>query len=371
MASFLRSLISLPFDLAFLSLRLVISILPSFRPDRRWTYAQAIRVYIIKVGSKHMSFLNLKPSIDLLPGREKDRFAIANPAAESAYAGPTADDTIRPEPVGLTWKPAVPQKSAIDASTIVALNFHGGAYVIGTGRDVDTAFTARTLIRHLGCTHVCSPTYRLAGDANGHFPAALQDAITSYLHLVRELKIPASQIIFSGDSAGGNLALALLRYINDHGEKHDIPMPGALTLWSPWVDIRDAIESYTESKANYSTDYLTTPFCQWGAIAFTKNGTIDPSQPYLSPLLHPFPPQRGQVPIFIQVGEKEILYRDDVLLAERLESVGWPVKLFVSPACPHDIILLGATLGFEKEAEIAAEEARDYFTSTTALQLKA
>ena len=110
-----------------------------------------------------------------------------------------------------------------------------GAYVIGDGRQDDCGFAAKTLLQHTSATHVLCPQYRLASNPGGRFPSQLQDAITSLLYLIEELKVPASQITLSGDSAGGNLCLALLRYIADN-PKAAVPSPGCAFLWSPWVD---------------------------------------------------------------------------------------------------------------------------------------
>lgn len=41
------------------------------------------------------------------------------------------------------------------------------------------------------------------------------------------------QIVFSGDSAGGNLALSTALWLRDSNGKY--PMPGGLALLSPWV----------------------------------------------------------------------------------------------------------------------------------------
>ena len=52
------------------------------------------------------------------------------------------------------------------------------------------------------------PQYRLSSHLSSQFPVVLQDAVSSYIYLL-ELRITAPQIIFSRDSAGGNLALTL------------------------------------------------------------------------------------------------------------------------------------------------------------------
>jgi acetyl esterase/lipase len=110
-----------------------------------------------------------------------------------------------------------------------------GAYVIGDGRQDDCGFAAKNLLAHTSATHVLCPQYRLASNPGCRFPAQLQDAVTSLLYLLETMNVPASQITISGDSAGGNLCLALLRYIADNPNAA-VPSPGCAFLWSPWVD---------------------------------------------------------------------------------------------------------------------------------------
>lgn len=73
--------------------------------------------------------------------------------------------------------------------------------------------------------------YRLAPETQ--FPGQLHDAVSSYLRLVEDLKIPPENIIFAGDSAGGGLVLATLMYLRDEG----YPLPSGAILMSPWVDL--------------------------------------------------------------------------------------------------------------------------------------
>jgi len=88
-----------------------------------------------------------------------------------------------PATVGGTWYPSAysSSNSSLKETETVVLHFHGGAYVGGDGRFDDCGFLASTLIRHAGCQpHLL---YRLSGaPVYGRFPAALQDALTSYLY---------------------------------------------------------------------------------------------------------------------------------------------------------------------------------------------
>lgn len=88
------------------------------------------------------------------------------------------------------------------------------------------------------CKRAFSLDYRLCVPGRpevGSFPAPLADAVAGYRYLVNECNFEPKNIIVAGDSAGGNLALALCRYLRD--EKLDgLEVPGAMLLLSPWAD---------------------------------------------------------------------------------------------------------------------------------------
>lgn len=76
---------------------------------------------------------------------------------------------------------------------------------------------------------VYSVEYRLLQHAP--FPAVVQDASSVYRHVVETFaaRKEKCKIILIGDSSGGNLVLALARWIRD--EKH-LPLPAGLLLLS-------------------------------------------------------------------------------------------------------------------------------------------
>lgn len=355
-----------PLELSRLILSILSYALPSARPVKEWSFNQAVRVRVVRMALTYFSLLRIGDRIELKPGREGHRFHTVQPASAKLYCGPANDDGIQPQVLGLTWTPSRP--SAVSNDTTVVLHFHGGAFVIGVGRDHDSKFMATTLNRNLGASHVCMPQYRLSSHKGGRFPAQLQDAITSYLHLLNELHVPASQIILSGDSAGGNLALQLLRYLDQYGKELDIPSPGAVTLWSPWVDLGGALYRDVNTFQNRHTDYVTDMFGRWGASTVSGFGIIDPSGPWLSPLQHPF--YLGSMPVWVQTGDREILFQDDVEFAERYKKRGAQVELVISRNCPHDIILLGKDIGFARQAQEAAEKAKLFLSRSTAMALQ-
>ncbi|KAI1171321.1 FAD/NAD(P)-binding domain-containing protein [Nemania sp. FL0916] len=361
MASFLSILAATPLYFLHYLFNIVCCFHPQGRPDKGWTLNQALRVRTIRLLLLFWSRVRAGDRLILKPGREGNRFEVIKPKLRKFYKGPLEDAAIQPDTIGATWTPARPPRTAeMSKKHTTVLHIHGGAFVIGDGRDHDTGYLARAFIRHMGCTYVCTPQYRLASNKGGRFPAALQDTLTSYLHLVNDLGIPAAQIIVSGDSAGGNLALGLLRYINEYGQELGIPAPAAIMLWSPWTDPGLTLDPKFDitTLPNYAVDYMNADFPDWGARALTGNGLIDGEGPYLSPLRHPFTMSSSKIPIFVNGGGNELLCNEIKAFAKTFEKQGWNLHLVISKGCPHDALLLGPRLGFQREAVAAVRDAR-------------
>ncbi|KAI9848575.1 MAG: hypothetical protein M1837_007244 [Sclerophora amabilis] len=218
-----------------LSLWLTYFIPKSFRQYRTRTYCQAVTNELLKEILYHLSVIQPVVLFLLNPGAEKERFTTISPAKDSLYRGVTQDSEVRPAVIGGTWFPS-PYRSEDEQEKKVVLHFHGGAYVMGDGRQRESGYGAGLLIKHM-CATVFSVQYRLSSDQKCPFPAALQDA---YRYLLDQGISPLS-IVLSGDSSGGNLVIALLRYLSDN--KGLLPNPSAALLWSPSVDLAAAFRS--------------------------------------------------------------------------------------------------------------------------------
>ncbi|KLO11019.1 alpha/beta-hydrolase [Schizopora paradoxa] len=132
---------------------------------------------------------------------------------------------------------------------------HGGAYVSLSAHpsSVISTIPKQLMKRCPTITRTFSIEYRLCvadgaltketeASNPGPFPAALLDALAGYVYLVHKVGFSPSDIIFLGDSAGGNLALALTRYlVENQNDIADLPTPpGGLVLLSPWCDLSDS-----------------------------------------------------------------------------------------------------------------------------------
>lgn len=82
----------------------------------------------------------------------------------------------------------------------------------------------------------------------------LVDCITAYAFLVDTLGVPPSDILMGGDSAGGHLALCLIRYLRDVVKVEELPR--GLLLSSPLADMSYWLDPKSNPSANQDADFL-------------------------------------------------------------------------------------------------------------------
>ncbi len=200
----------------------------------------------------------------------------------------------------------------------VILYCHGGGYSTGS------RIYARTLTKKLAMStsmDVLSFDYRLAPE--NPYPAAIEDAMKVWNYLML-LGYGARDVILAGDSAGGNLALSLTLKLKE--EKRLLPR--GLVLMSPWTDLTSSGESH-ETRAQID------PVLHAGYLAeMIRNYAPeeDLNNPFISPL---FGNYEGFPPVYIQVGENEILLDDSVMLYRKLLEANVSVKLDRFPGMWH------------------------------------
>ncbi|KAK0513912.1 hypothetical protein JMJ35_003634 [Cladonia borealis] len=328
----------------------------NLRQHPKWTYLQAIMHRVLRILLYHSALMEVQLPLLWEPEIQKDRFANIEPARKDIYQGVLADSNIKPATTGGWWFPS-PYSAKVDEEMRIVLYFHGGAFVVGEGR-ADARFAATTLAVNLKAK-VFSLSYRLSSTPTCQFPAALQDAVTAYQYLV-DLRTDAKQIIIAGDSAGGNLAIALLRYIEDN--KGILPTPLAAVICSPWLDLASALETTNvDQHASNVTDYLVGNFTVWGAKAYAP-APMRVDNPYISPLNHPF---FTHAQLWICVGGLEILCADGVRFAENMKKVkGNKVEVHIEPYASHAFLYVGNLTGFESEAKHAIKSANEWILET-------
>ncbi len=133
-----------------------------------------------------------------------------------------------------------------------------------------------------------------------------------------------SPVALAGDSAGGNLALALVARIRAAG----LPQPAALALFSPAIDLVGTGLSHV---TNAERDVMLKADTLRKLVPLYL-GETDPADPLASPLNADC---AGLPPLLLHVGEREILRDDAVRLAEKVGRAGGTVTLKVYPVVQH------------------------------------
>ncbi|KXN88868.1 Monoterpene epsilon-lactone hydrolase [Leucoagaricus sp. SymC.cos] len=216
------------------------------------------------------------------------------------------------------WKissTSLPGRFPTSSRERVILYIHGGAYYLSSA-------AAQRLISIPLARYADARTfaidYRLAPETQ--FPGPLHDVVCAYLRLVEDLHIPPENIIVSGDSAGGGLALALLMYLRDNG----YPLPSGAILMSPWVDLTLSCESW---ESNALCDIVPFPVMDshMNPIALYLGEQMEKylTHPYASPLFGTF---EGLPPLLIQAGDAEVLRDEVALLAHKASLAGVLVR---------------------------------------------
>jgi monoterpene epsilon-lactone hydrolase len=223
------------------------------------------------------------------------------------------------------------------------LYIHGGAWFMGSTN------THRGLVSHIAYEsriRALSINYRLAPEHP--FPAGLEDCETAYEWL-QQNGIPAGNIIVAGDSAGGNLTLALLVALRDAGKL----LPAGAVALSPATDLAFTGESI-RTRLKVDPVFAT----------MKPNTTIedyiidhDPHEPLISPL---YADLQGLPPILIHVGDHEILLDDAVRFGEQARAAGVKAEVIIWPGMFHVFQVYTPIL---PEARQAIAQIADFITS--------
>lgn len=197
------------------------------------------------------------------------------------------------------------------------LYIHGGAFVAGHP-PMYRLFCA-TLARALGF-RVFLVDYRLAPE--NPFPIPLNDCIAAFEALVSAT--PAGEPVFvAGDSAGGNLSLAVLQ----HAVKKQLPVRGGLLI-SPSSDMRCLSPSI---QRNDDSDSMLSAHLLSHAAQIYLAGH-DPADERASPLLGAM---EGLPPLVITASESECLLDDALRVRDAIKEVGGTVYMITRPGMPH------------------------------------
>ena len=217
--------------------------------------------------------------------------------------------------------------------TPIYLDIHGGALIMGGGEACRLMASASAMTTGMISW---APDYRMP--PLHPYPTPLDDCMAVYRKLL-EARSP-EDIFVGGGSAGGNLAAALVARAKDEG----LPLPAALVLLSPEVDLTESGDSF---QTNLGIDTVLGSLMQTNLLYANGN---DLAHPYVSPL---FADVTGFPPTFLQAGTRDLFLSNTVRMHRKLRAAGVKAELHVFEAMPH-----GGFAGAPEDLEVRAEMRR-------------
>ena len=203
------------------------------------------------------------------------------------------------------------------------LYIHGGAWMMGSPlshRVITSKFSEITRGAVLALDYRLMPeNSRMEG---------IEDCRTAYQWMLANGPLgpqSARTVFVAGDSAGGNLTLALIAWVRDQG----LRTPNAAVALSP---VTDGTLGSPSLRRNVSTDAMLGPL--FGKLARVPRSALlwmayvrvglRPSDPHLSPL---FGRLSNLPPVLIHASQAEMLLDDSVRYANAAAAAGSRVRL--------------------------------------------
>lgn len=235
----------------------------------------------------------------------------------SEYAGCPGVSQVMDHVGGIHAEWLVPERAPKDKAVIY---IHGGGWSLGSIRQTRlflAPMVERFRIRTLHFDYRLMPEHP--------FPAGLDDCLSLYQGLLRD-GWKSENLILAGESAGANLALALLLRLKDQ----NIPLPAAVTLMSP-ITFMDTMEGSHTNLAELDLILAEDSFILSDVAELYAPGW-DKRHPWLSPL---YGDLAGLPPMQLFVGTDEKLFDDTVRFYQKSRLAGNQVELVVGDHMSH------------------------------------
>jgi acetyl esterase/lipase/predicted SnoaL-like aldol condensation-catalyzing enzyme len=257
--------------------------------------------------------------------------------------GRSALEGISSRPNSLGGVPAITLEPLVGTPERTVVYFHGGGYVSGSPPDRYLPLAGAVALAANARVHAVD--YRLAPESR--FPGAFEDCLAAYLWTVGQGGADPETVAVLGDSAGGNLAVAVTVAARDE----HLPLPSCVAVISPFADLTFSGPSLESRKL--ADPYVTRELLESMASEYLDGA--DPADPRCSSVfadLHDLPP------LLIQVGEDEILFDDAARIRDAAIAAGvdttfepwahgihvWPV--YISAGLPESALAIDQLAAF-------------------------
>ncbi|MBC7285345.1 alpha/beta hydrolase [Hoeflea sp.] len=248
---------------------------------------------------------------------------------------PSGVDYLEVDVGGLPAMWAIPKGCAWDRALLCS---HGGGYVVGS------MYTHRKLFGHIAKAVGCRALIVDYGRApeNPH-PGPVNDMVTAYRWLLEQAGLKPEHIAFTGDSAGGALAITTIAAAKERG----MPLPVATMPMSPWAGWDTSGTTYD---TNADKDALVSRDTTNNLGSLFIGTSNDPHNPLANPLYTDY---SGFPPMYVTVGDYETLLDDSVRIVDRAQKAGVDARIKKYHEMQHVFQFLA---GRAPEADAAIQE---------------
>lgn len=294
-------------------------------------------INLIQKTADYLKIINSQPAlIEMTPQRARQLRKVtyqevALPTIDTAF---TARDG-----VSIAVRMYIPSEEASN----VIVYYHGGGWVIN---DINTSHESCALLAKETNYIVVSVDYRLAPEYK--FPVPVQDAHDAFLWARQQY--PHALISVAGDSAGGNLAIAVSQLVGKEQIANQL-------LLYPATDLTYSSASYQEFAQGYGLD---KDVMQWFGTHYIRD-EADAKNPLVAPLLAE--QLDNMPPTYLIVAEHDVLKDEGIAFAERLHEAGISIQLSVAPGVVHSYFTKNTV--FSEEIHDTIEEIHHFLVKNT------
>lgn len=226
----------------------------------------------------------------------------------------------------------------IYSSKRILFYVHGGSFV-GGSRASYRCFCS--MLANKAYSRTVVPEYRLA--PTYAFPSAVEDIQASFRALFTEEQIQRSldgdvdedgnsvttmpEVIIAADGAGASIALSLILNLR---ERYRACIK-KIVLFSPWLNLSSQSPVITGKKVQ--DEVLSGEILASSGQVYTYESNLE--NPLISPVFAADEFLKGFPPVYIQMGEKEILVDDANTFKKRLLENGAECEIDLWPDMPH------------------------------------
>ena len=224
----------------------------------------------------------------------------------------------------------------------IIVYIHGGAFMSGSAASSRGYISC--LAEYSGC-RVYSLDYSLSPEVK--YPVAFNECIDAANELIKNN--PDSKITLVGDSAGGNLSLAVALKLKETGKI------SCVIVHSPVTDFSDTLD-----RAKYKKDGIVVGNGLKSTFKILYFPDHDEKDPFISPF---FGDYTGFPPTFITCDVNESLYADAQDIYEKCEASGTRVQMVALKGAFHAFAVMG--YGTPETRKIV-EDCIDFMRTVTA-----